>query len=154
MQSHIWLTATSFMGKNLRISSFIREPFLIYDFAPDPIWISLYMKKILFSFLSVYYPMPWAELRPGSLWLNMSIRWLFLSRQNSRGGKKRAGNWHSAIVYIYNIHICLVYIYIDAGCLISGERKIEDWFSSMAGFVLTQFNSAGFGSRHFASNWE
>ncbi len=25
------------MGKNLRLSSYIRKPFLIYDFAPDPI---------------------------------------------------------------------------------------------------------------------
>ncbi len=31
------------MGKNLSISSYIRKPFLIYDFAPDPIWISLYI---------------------------------------------------------------------------------------------------------------
>jgi len=35
-------------------SSCIKKPFLIYDFAPDPIWISLYMRKIFFSFLSVY----------------------------------------------------------------------------------------------------
>ncbi len=54
VQSHIWLTASSYMGKNLRISSYIRKPFLIYDFAPAPIWISLYMRKVLFSFLSVY----------------------------------------------------------------------------------------------------
>ncbi len=33
---------------------YIRKPFLIYDFAPDSIWISLYKRKILFSFLSVY----------------------------------------------------------------------------------------------------
>ncbi len=26
-----------YMGKNLRISSNIRKPFLLYDFAPDPI---------------------------------------------------------------------------------------------------------------------
>jgi hypothetical protein len=32
----------------------VRKPFLKYDFAPDPIWISLYMRNILFSFLSVY----------------------------------------------------------------------------------------------------
>ncbi len=52
--SHIWLTASSYMVKYLRISSHIRKPFRIYDFAPDPIlWISLYMRKILFSFLSV-----------------------------------------------------------------------------------------------------
>ncbi len=43
VQSHIWLTASSYIVKYLRISSYIRKPFLIYDFAPDPIWISLYM---------------------------------------------------------------------------------------------------------------
>ncbi len=46
VQSHIWLTASSYMGKNLRISSYIRKPFLIYDFAPDPIWMSWYMRKV------------------------------------------------------------------------------------------------------------
>ncbi len=54
LQSHIWLTASSYMGKYLRISSYIREPFLIYDFATPPLWISLYMRKIWFSFLSVW----------------------------------------------------------------------------------------------------
>ncbi len=44
---HLW-------WKYLCISSDIRKPFLIYYFAPDPIWISKYMRKILFSFLSVY----------------------------------------------------------------------------------------------------
>jgi hypothetical protein len=55
LQSHIWLTASSYMGKCFRISSYIRKPFLIYDFATPPLWISLYMRKILFSFLSVYW---------------------------------------------------------------------------------------------------
>jgi hypothetical protein len=50
VQGHVWQTASSYMGKNLRISSYIRRPFLINDFAPDPIWISLYMRKILFNF--------------------------------------------------------------------------------------------------------
>jgi hypothetical protein len=52
LQSNIWLTASSYMVKYLRISS--RKPFLIYDFATAPLWISLYMRKIFFSFLSVY----------------------------------------------------------------------------------------------------
>ena len=43
-----------YMTKYLRISSYIRKPFLIYDFATAPSWISLYMRKILFYFLSVY----------------------------------------------------------------------------------------------------
>ncbi len=54
LQSHIWLTASSYMGKYLRISSYIRKLFLIYDFATVPLLISLYMRKIWFSFLSVY----------------------------------------------------------------------------------------------------
>jgi hypothetical protein len=32
----------------------MRRPLVIYDFATAPFWISLYMRKILFSFLSVY----------------------------------------------------------------------------------------------------
>ncbi len=31
-----------YIGKYLRISSYIRKPFLIYDFATIPLWISLY----------------------------------------------------------------------------------------------------------------
>ncbi len=55
LQSHIWLTASSSsdMGKYLRISSYISKPFLMYDFATAPLSISLYMRKILFSFVSV-----------------------------------------------------------------------------------------------------
>ncbi len=50
LQSHIWLTASSsYMGKYLHISSYIRKPFLIYDFATAPLWISLYVRKNLTS---------------------------------------------------------------------------------------------------------
>ncbi len=45
--------ASSYMGKYLRISSYMKKPLLIYDFATAPLWISLYMRKILFYFLSV-----------------------------------------------------------------------------------------------------
>ncbi len=54
LRSHLWLTASSYKWKYLRISSYIRKPFLIYDFATAPLWISPYMRKILFSFLSVH----------------------------------------------------------------------------------------------------
>ncbi len=50
LQSHIWLMASSYMGKYLRIFSYIRKPFLLYDFATAPLWISLYMRKFWFSF--------------------------------------------------------------------------------------------------------
>ncbi len=48
MPSYIWLTASSYFLKYLRNSSYtvLGSPFLIYDFAPDPVWISLYMSKI------------------------------------------------------------------------------------------------------------
>jgi hypothetical protein len=39
--------------KCANISPYIRRPLVIYDFATTPFRISLYMRKILFSFLSV-----------------------------------------------------------------------------------------------------
>ncbi len=53
LQSHIWLTAFSYMVKYLRISSYIRKPFLVYNFATAPRWISCYMRKTLYSSLSL-----------------------------------------------------------------------------------------------------
>ncbi len=53
LQSRIWLTASSYMGKYFRISSYIRKPFLIHDFTTYPLLIPLYMRKIFFSILSV-----------------------------------------------------------------------------------------------------
>ncbi len=48
-------TASSYIGKNLHIFSYIRKPFLIYDIAPHPIWISLYVyeESFVFFFISV-----------------------------------------------------------------------------------------------------
>ncbi len=53
----LWLTASSYMVKYLHISSYIRKSFLIYDFATDPIWIFLYVRKniSLSFFISVSY---------------------------------------------------------------------------------------------------
>ncbi len=39
------------------ISSYIRKPFLMYDFAPDPIWIwnfLIYEENFIFFFISVW----------------------------------------------------------------------------------------------------
>ncbi len=49
---YVWLTASSYMGKYLLISSYIRKPFLIYDFATASLWISLYMceENLIFFF--------------------------------------------------------------------------------------------------------
>ncbi len=61
LQSHIWLTASSYMVKYLCISSYISKHFLIYDFATAPLWISSYMRKIWCSFLTVYYHACWGK---------------------------------------------------------------------------------------------
>jgi hypothetical protein len=45
LQTYI-TNGSSYMTKYLRISSYIRKPFLIYDFATAPFWISLFMRKI------------------------------------------------------------------------------------------------------------
>jgi hypothetical protein len=42
------------MRKCPNISPYIRRPLVIYDFATAPLWISRYMRKIWFSFLSVH----------------------------------------------------------------------------------------------------
>jgi hypothetical protein len=52
----MWLTPCSYKGKYLHISTYIRKLFIIDDFATAPLWIFLYMTKILFYFLSVYVP--------------------------------------------------------------------------------------------------
>ncbi len=80
MQSHTWLTASSYMGKYLPISSYIRKLFLIYDFATAPTWISLYIFKIWFSFFC-------AHGAPNKLWRSNSIfnLWSGPFNQNHRG---------------------------------------------------------------------
>ena len=54
LQSRIWLTVFSYMSKNLLISSYFRKPFLIYDFANAPLWISLYNEENFFFFISMW----------------------------------------------------------------------------------------------------
>ncbi len=41
------------MRECANIQSYIRRPLVIFDFSTAPFWISLYMRKIQFSFLSV-----------------------------------------------------------------------------------------------------
>ncbi len=54
LQSHIWLTASSYMVKCLCIYSYIRMPFLKYGFATAPFWIFSYIwGKFYFIFFNV-----------------------------------------------------------------------------------------------------
>jgi hypothetical protein len=57
LQSHIWGRASySIWGnkkKCVNISPYMRRPLVIYGFATAPLWISLYMRKIDFFFISV-----------------------------------------------------------------------------------------------------
>ncbi len=54
LQSHIWITASSFIICAFPHILGIRKPFLIYDFATAPFWISLYMRKMFFFFISAW----------------------------------------------------------------------------------------------------
>ncbi len=54
LQSHIWRRASYYMIKCLNISPYMKRPLFIYDFATARFWISFYMRKIWFLFLSVY----------------------------------------------------------------------------------------------------
>ncbi len=69
LQSHIWLTASSYMGKYLRISSYIRKPFLIYDFATAPLEFEYKWGKFYFIFYQcsgISYEIEWGK--EGSAW--------------------------------------------------------------------------------------
>jgi hypothetical protein len=51
LQSHIWGRAGFlYMRKCENISPYMKRPLVIYDFATAPFWITLYMRKIWFSF--------------------------------------------------------------------------------------------------------
>ncbi len=50
LQSHIWLTRPPHIWETLRISSYIRKPFLIYDFAIAPLWLPYIWGKFYFLF--------------------------------------------------------------------------------------------------------
>ncbi len=50
LQSHIWPTASSYMGIYLRFSSYIRKPFLIHDFATALLWIPYIWGRFSFLF--------------------------------------------------------------------------------------------------------
>ncbi len=62
------LHKSTYLVKYLRVSSDVRKPFLIHDFATAPIRISLYMRKISFSFLSVW-KWGWARNYFSPCWL-------------------------------------------------------------------------------------
>ncbi len=71
-------TASSSMVKYLRISSYIRKPFLVYDFATDPIWTSLYIycrRKISFSFY-------WCDRKPYPLLYGLRNPCRYLNSEN------------------------------------------------------------------------
>jgi len=81
LHSHIKLTASSYMTKNLRISSYIRKPYVICDFATAPFWISLNMKKKIIYFLLVQKQ----HTRYAFL--------LFFSQKEERGNVASHGNY-------------------------------------------------------------
>ncbi len=58
LPSHICLTASSYMTKYLRISSYIRKPFLIYDFTTAPYEFPYIWGKFYFLF----YQCIWQEI--------------------------------------------------------------------------------------------
>ncbi len=75
LQSHIWLTASSYRGNYLRISSYIRKPFLIYDFATALFWISLYCIWGKFDFL-FYQCVLYCKLREVCVWFTKDLFWI------------------------------------------------------------------------------
>ncbi len=70
------------MRKCANISPYMRRPLVIYDFATAPFWISLYMRKILFYFLSVclsqsLLPLNLSPFLFSLFWISVSVCLLF-----------------------------------------------------------------------------
>ncbi len=58
---------------HMEIHSQMRRPLVLYDFSTTPFWISLYMRKILFSFLSVHN-LPGLRIRNYLFWIRLRTR--------------------------------------------------------------------------------
>ncbi len=68
------------MRKCTNISPYVRRPLVIYDFASDPFWISLYMRKILFLFYQctrIFSTTAFSDAWVHLVWLFQSIYFRF-----------------------------------------------------------------------------
>ncbi len=117
LQSYIWLTASSYMGKNLRISSYIRKSFLIYDFATAPLWIALYMRKTLFSFLSVKFELCyfWSQTRTKR---QKKLTNLFYFISALAGSILTKKSNHCTVMYI-------VHMYIFVNLIVQSKKLLD-----------------------------
>ncbi len=102
MQSHRWLTASSYMTKYSRLSLNIRKPFFIHDFAPD----SIQGKVPPFSYLcisSVRHKVHTECMHGyGQFMANSSVHWIMMEKlaQPGEGGGCMPTLFH----YIYHIY--------------------------------------------------
>ncbi len=98
------------MGKYLRISSYIRKPFLIYAFATAPLWISINMRKNFFFIRVPYiwyfnnlYDINWEKL------LNSYHKLKDVILERARifdHTKEKESCIHSSLVYHSTNHTC------------------------------------------------
>ncbi len=67
LQSHIWLTTFSHTGKSLRVSSYIRKPFLIYILIYNCSTLNflIYEENLIFFFISVEVHLYWIYVIEG-----------------------------------------------------------------------------------------
>ncbi len=100
------------MTKYFRISSYIRKPFLIYDFATAPFWISLYIRKIFFSLYQCDGLTKAFAIVP------------LRGPSNLEGGSMSDLSWY--IKYIFNMK-ALLYIYRCEELQGGGEEGEEEW---------------------------
>ncbi len=95
LQSHIWGRASWYMRKCEKISPYMRRPLVINDFAIAPLWVSLYMRNIWFSFLSVHH---WRESNPMTVlqaWRRRTPSWSWPPR-GGRSPPAASCSWSSS----------------------------------------------------------
>ncbi len=127
------------MGKYLRISSYIRKPFLIYDFATAPLWISLYKRKIWIPFLSVYVILWYSFIHGiGQIGLAASKGLAGTSRSQDVKGSDVRRQEGAVPVRVYNSRGCAVTggggEAGNRGCKCRGQEiSVYGWIASKGG---------------------
>ncbi len=134
--------ASSYMGKYLRISSYIRKPFLICDFATAPLWISLYTIWEKFSFLFYQCTFP----TPISLHFSPPPPSLHPSTHTQR------------FFLICSMRFQIFLYFLISNSLLSNSNMLHEWYSCQVSAVwqsLTlSWQSSGLPSRKVSYNFD
>ncbi len=131
LQSHIWLTASSYMGKYFRISTYFRKPFLTYDFATAPLWISVICScQCFLSLKNCWKSAPFCQTLIADLFVNLYFLFgvTVLGIVLIIGGNKWAGGRGGGELARANFLVSAQKVFIANRYLCRSAYRCQDWF--------------------------